>query len=273
MKYLMITSFNNHWDKLYKGKTSYSDFMLKGKMNISFLKDDTPTIFIKIDYVTKQHQKAWEGAVSNFSIDTVTNKIHFNVKINKEIPLPSKFSLEHEGWFLTDSEVKDIVVSSTVKTNDPTFPPFFDSLKTTSNWKEFEDYGTMLVKLLGINEVFKFPQNDQRGRSDGFFKFRQLSVIFDFTLSTKFEAEKKQQIENYCNWLKSGYVEYDKYKFNTLNTNQQVWIITRGTNRFIKNIEGVSVKEVTIQSLIDLFIKRLSQDMLEGQLENLFINI
>lgn len=266
MKYLMVTNFNYHWDGLGDRGTQYSNYMLRGKMNHSLLKDNTRTIFIKVNKDDKKHIKAWEGSVSNFRNDGVNTK--FDVKIDKQIPLPVEYKNYKEGWYLIDE------TEHTVReTNNSIYAPhFFDNLNNCS-WEEFEINGKILLKLLGINEIFSFPINDQRGRSDGFFKFKNLSVIFDFTLLTIFEDDKKQQIENYCNWLKSGYVEYGKNKFSTLNTNQQVWIITRGVNRILKNFEGVSVKEITIDKLIEIYNERLSNDYTESKLENIFANI
>jgi len=240
--------------------------MLKGKMNLSLLRDNTPTIFVKINKDDKVHEQAWEGSVSSFSNDG--KNINFSVKIDKQIPLPTEYNNYKEGWYLIEGDVKNESIS-----NISTYTPTFFNTLNNCNWQEFEINGKILLKLLGINEIFSFPVNDQRGRSDGFFKFKNLSVIFDFTLLSNFEEDKKQQIENYCNWLKSGYVEYGKNKFSTLNTNQQVWIITRGVNRILKNFEGVSVKEITTDKLIDIYNDRLRNDYTESKLENIFANI
>jgi len=60
----------------------------------------------------------------------------------------------------------------------------------------------------------------------------------------EFDEAKRQQLKNYCLQLKGGRLEYDKTFHDISHHQKQVWIITRGTPRSIKQIDDISIKEV-----------------------------
>jgi len=142
---------------------------------------------------------------------------------------------------------------------------------TTSDWKEFENYTFWLLKLIGIHKLHRFEK--QRGRADGFFIFGNLAVIYDCTLEMKFDEAKKQQLENYCLQLKGGRLEHDKTVYDISHHRKQVWIITRGVPRIIKQIDDIPIKEVPVQELIKIYKTRIKEDIDEKELEKALISI
>ncbi|MCS7181387.1 MAG: hypothetical protein NZ891_08595 [bacterium] len=56
IKYLMVTSWDKHWDRIEK-KTYYKASMLKGGLNKDDIKEDIQTIFIKINKANKKPEK------------------------------------------------------------------------------------------------------------------------------------------------------------------------------------------------------------------------
>jgi hypothetical protein len=81
----MVTHWPNHWDNLPHNETYFTKGMLKQGMTIDRIRENTPTIFIKVNKQTKTPEKAWEGNVYNLRVEE--NRIFFKVKINKEIPI------------------------------------------------------------------------------------------------------------------------------------------------------------------------------------------
>jgi len=260
LKYIMVTHWENHWDKLPNDETYYTKRMFRGGMNSSLLVDETPTIFIKLNEKTKEPEKAWEGVV--YDIKEKGNRVYFKVKIHREISIPEEYAKYREGWYVEGAEE---ALQGTL------FPPFFTILNSTSNPAEFEKYIHYLLKLLGIHQVFKFES--QRGHPDGFFRFGKLAVVYDATLEADFERTKEMQIKNYCSLMKSGQLKYGKISIDISSCDKQVWIITRGKPQLIQRQDDVKVKEVPISELFKIYLERLekytTEDELEDRLKNL----
>jgi hypothetical protein len=149
-------------------------------------------------------------------------------------------------------------------------PPFFDKLLSTGDWKEFERYTYYLLKLLGIQVVYAFVDKRQAGKADGFFKFGNLAVMYDCTLGVRdIEENKKEQIINYCNRLRQGSIELSGGTTEEFHSHhRQVWLVTHGTSRRIKTINGIVVKEVAICDIISLYQERLKGIADDEQLES-----
>ncbi|MCE4605635.1 MAG: hypothetical protein F7C08_03785 [Desulfurococcales archaeon] len=159
MKYVMVTHLENHWDKIPNNITSYKIKWIKFELNKENIKDYTPTIFIKLN-VNKEPVKAWEGYVYNIKIKN--DKVFFNVKLEREIQhIPDEYINYKEGWYIIKEEEINIFNKLIY------YPPFFYILSTTEDYKEFELYTYKLLKLLGINNIFRYEK--QRGQPDGFF--------------------------------------------------------------------------------------------------------
>ncbi|MFZ8832651.1 MAG: hypothetical protein ACO2O5_00360 [Candidatus Caldipriscus sp.] len=136
-----------------------------------------------------------------------------------------------------------------------------------------------MLKLIGINNICKIDRKRQAGREDGFFVFRNLAVIYDCTLKTDLR-DKEEQINNYCRLLDdvlelSRKSSKSKGKpFNIKNKKKQVWIITRNKTQKIKEYPGdndksILVKEISINDLIEIYIKRMKENFLEDELERI----
>jgi len=284
IKYVMVTFWRNHWDKLKNDETYYTKKMIKFKVNKDSLVERAPTLFIKReerDGEAGPPQRAWVGSVYDFRkkpSKIIFKKIIFKVKIEREIPLsqvPDEYLSLEPGWYLKDWYLREdqYLKEEVIRPEEgDLYPPFFDSLHKTEDPKEFEEHVFKLLKLLGIHNLHKFE--DQKGRPDGFFIFRNLAVIYDCTLDEKFEESKAQQIENYYAQLESGRLEYgEKYYYPISNRRKQVWIITRGRPRLVQRIDDVEVKEVPVQALIEIYVKRLIENLNETELEKELIDI
>ncbi|PQJ95961.1 hypothetical protein [Chromatium okenii] len=154
-------------------------------------------------------------------------------------------------------------------------PGFFEKLLVTNNWREFEEYTYYLLKLIGIQNVYHFLGERQAGRADGFLKTGNLAILYDCTLrSGQVDADKHEQINNYCAQLQRGVMDIsENVKEELYHHKKQVWIITKGTTRLIKTINTVEVKEINIVDIIAIYQERLlgnmNQHMLEMRLQNL----
>jgi len=266
IRYIMVTHWDNHWDKLPNNETYYTLGMLKG-LSVDKVMENSklgkiPTVFVKIKKDNREFERAWVGYTYDFRVSK--NKIYFKVQISHEISLPQKYRKLYEGWYVEYVE-KDIGLEPSFE-KAMFYPPIFYLLIKTSNWYEFEDLVYYLLKLLGIHDIIKYER--QRGHPDGFFKFRNLAVVYDATLENDFEKSKDQQIDNYCNLLKRGEIRHGKTIFNISGCKKEVWIITKGVSREIRKIDDVIVKEVSVYDLIELYVERLKkQDFTEDELE------
>ena len=142
-------------------------------------------------------------------------------------------------------------------------------IKKISDPYEFEDAVFCLLRLMGIHSVYQYPRQEQAGRADGCFVLENLVVMYDCTLRECFEEFKEEQIENYVNKLSNksqltvkikkadGGVGSKELKIK--GKRGQVWIVTKGTTRELKDYDGIKVKEVSVQDLIEISIKRCKQ--------------
>jgi hypothetical protein len=138
-----------------------------------------------------------------------------------------------------------------------------------------------LLKLIGINNICKIDKKEQAGREDGFFVFGDLAVIYDCTLNPNFRIDKEEQIKNYCRRLEDEEELSCKSKgrpFKIKNKRKQVWIITRNKTQEIKNYPGdngkiILVKEISIYDLIEIYIKRIKENLFEDELEKILENL
>jgi len=149
------------------------------------------------------------------------------------------------------------------------FPPVLQALQTTNDWKIFEDNTYILLKYLGFQNAYKFSSNNQAGQADGFFRFNNLAVMYDCTIQPNgIEERKKDQLINYCNRLQSGRVELPGNVVEEFqNANKQVWIITKGSSKFLKFVNGIAIKIIGIESLLTIFEQRLISPMSANELE------
>lgn len=273
MKYIMVTKWDNHWDNLPNGETRYDKYMYRHGMTDSNIANNVSTLFIKISRSDNKPEKAWEGTV--FNLQDKGDKVYFSVKIDREIPLnnlDSHYLMYSTGWYL-ENEDHDDIVSEPPKKYLPEFQPsFFETIKTTTDYNLFENYVFYLLKLIGINDVYKYEI--QRGQADGFFIIGTVAVIYDATLDDNFEVAKDVQIKNYCAQLNSGNIAYKKIKINFSRYDKFVWVINRAMkSREINNIDGIKVKEISIYSLIDIYFKHLNENIYEADLVNILRNI
>lgn len=149
------------------------------------------------------------------------------------------------------------------------YPGFYEKLLSTYHWEEFEEYTYYVLRLLGIQTAYKFLGERQAGKADGFFKFGNLAVLYDCTLDREhIEEKKKEQIVNYCNRLKLGSIELSGNAIEEFHQlHKQVWIITRGITRTMKQVNDISVKEISIRDLMILYQERLKYPSTNEQLE------
>jgi hypothetical protein len=242
--------------------------MLRFELTAEKLVEKTPTLFIKLNEKTKKPEKAWTGYVYGFKEEG--DRIRFKVNIEKTIPLadiPMRHLSLKEGWYLVDK----VIVEEVIPHEFSLYPPFFYALLTTRDWEEFESHTYWLLKLIGIHKLHRFER--QRGKADGFFIFGNLAVIYDCTLEGEFGETKKQQIQNYYAQLKSGKLEHEITSYNISSSQKQVWIISRGSPRLIKQIDDVTVKEVSVQELIKIYKTRIKEDISEEELEKVLASI
>ena len=299
--YVMVTHWNNHWDNIPGNTTYYTKREIRFNLQSHQLVENAPTLFIKVKKVkeeTYEMEKAWFGYVRNFNTVTNRDRISFNVQIENTLDLkealniiegidaiPQPKSKPKPGWYLvsqTKFQKPQIKSSIIIPEEFALYTPFFYNLIKTKDHLEFEDLVFQLLKLIGINNICKIDKKEQAGREDGFFVFGDLVVIYDCTLNPNFRIDKEEQIKNYCWRLEKeegGLSCKSKGKlFNIRNKRKQVWIITRNKTQKINEYSYESgkiilIKEISIYDLIEIYIKRIKENLFEDELERILENL
>jgi hypothetical protein len=76
-------------------------------------------------------------------------------------------------------------------------------------------------------------------------------------------GDKTVQINNYVSTLTRGYIELNqkfKMKAEFSDAQKQVWVITRNESKIIGETNGIFVKQIGINDLINIMIRRLISD-------------
>lgn len=278
VQYIMVTNWELHWDKLsakWNNSTIFTLPIIKDNLSNAVWPSEATTLFIK---KTKENafEKAWLGKTKNFRKDPNNGKpaVRFEVVELVEIDCPLEYKLYTNGWHLNKkTQPLPFSISDNFIKNNHLQPAFFNEMKSCDALT-FELHCFHLLRLLGIHDIHKFPQDDNRGKADGFFRFHTLSVIYDATLETNFQKKKETQIENYINQLKKEKISFDFINYSIKDTQRQVWIITRGNNvTIIKTEDHIKVKEIPFARLIELYNKRLDEEVGTDELWDILKNL
>lgn len=284
--YVMVTSWSEHWDKPKAKSTLFrQSYIKKERLRTGPWPNECRTLFIKVEYGTNTVEKCWVGKSGNFRKDFYKDEkaVRFDVYDLKSIRCPKEYSAYPIGWHLSISaeklekamtkEVKKAknvshVVSSVPPKDHFLEPPFFADM-AKCDWANFELYCFYLLRLIGVNDIHKYPQDNNRGRADGFFKFKSLSVLYDATLESSFARAKETQLENYISQLKGDKMQIGEQAYTIRECTKQVWIITRGNEvKHLRTEDGIKVKEIPYHRLIDLYVKRLENEVSGEELSN-----
>ena len=261
----MVTNWVRHWDDLasrWGSSTLYTLPVIRDNLSNGPWPEEAVTLFIKRSK-SNEFEKSWIGITKNFRKDDNNGKpaIRFEVSDLQVIDCPVQFKSYSNGWHLNKEtaslnfEPNDASVGSNLQ------PAFFDEM-ANCNWQLFEEHCFHLLRLLGIHDIHKFPQSDNRGKADGFFKFEKLSILYDATLETDFDTQKETQVDNYVNQLKGAQFNISSVRYTIKDTNKQVWIITRGAAvRNIRKEDDIKVKEIPYLKLIEVYHKRLNKEI------------
>ncbi len=157
----------------------------------------------------------------------------------------------------------------------------FNTLQEIENIKnpaEFEDLVFLILRMLGIHKLYQYSRHNAAGRADGIFVSGNLVVIYDCTLMQDFDTPKGDQLNNYIDQISKDSFTINKNNKHTgeieytikMPQNRQVWVITNDVitqrkSRVLKKVDGIWIKEVAIQSLIKLFLKRLNSPTFEEE--------
>ena len=97
MRYVLITSRPNHWDRV-GNVSSYPYSMLRGAvMNPEKLADNTPAVFVKVDKEMRTPEKSWEGEV--VKITRRADKVWLEFRLGRVTTCPESFAGSPDGWY------------------------------------------------------------------------------------------------------------------------------------------------------------------------------
>lgn len=263
--YIMVSNWSGHWDQLpkkYHNSTLFTEPLIK--VNLQSLPKEATALFIKRSSEENKFEKSWIGKVGNFRKDSYKDlpAIRFDLSELQEVECPVAWQNMPNGWHLSAKEKQQAPTPPAEKTIDNLFLPGFINEMESCTAMVFEMHCYRLLRLLGIHDIHKFPQDDNRGKADGFFRFHSLSVIYDATLESNFQKKKETQIENYIAQLKKEKVEFGTVAYTIKDSQRQVWIITRGKKvNSLKMEDHIRVKEIPYTKLVDLYLKRLETEI------------
>jgi hypothetical protein len=250
----MVTDWEGYWRNR---STFYTIPVIKNGLDKGPWPDEASTLFIKLNK-DGSFEKSWTGISKKFLPGTYKGKpaINFVVAELKETDCPEEFKQLSNGWYLNTQAGTDNILSSLNQQ-----PAFFAKMATCS-WEEFEQCCFLLLRLLGIHEIHKFPQSNNRGKADGFFKFRTLAVLYDTTLEPEFEMKKDFQFDNFVNQLNVDKFKDGSWLYSINGIDKQVWIITRRDSvRLIRTEDNIKVKEIPYTALIEVYHRRLDTEI------------
>lgn len=255
VQYIMVSNWDNYWSdrslpRLSKeARTALFTYSMIKCVDLQTgpWPEKVETLFIELDKEdNKKIKKCWIGIACNFKQGKYRNGrcIQFEVLNLVEKEVKEEYNEYAIGWHTLSDELLT--------------PEFFKHIHATTNWETFERYCSHLLRLLGLNDLYTIPRDDNRGKADGFFKFCSLAVVYDATLVHEFEEKKEAQIDNYIGKLNADFVKVQKREFTVKGMNKQIWIITRGDKvNEIKTRDSIKVKEIPIKRLIDAYFYRL----------------
>jgi hypothetical protein len=261
MKFLMITSWENHWDKLqqFNYSTLFRKRHIFWPLTGRLPEGPVETIFKKVNGLG-ECEGIWKGTTSNFREVIYKNEpaIRFEVS-NLSIHQDASTNRLSIGWYaLNDAVPEGEKPYSSLR--QKLEPPFFDTLLHTKSWQEFEQYAFYLIKSLGIHDILSVPQHSNRGQADGsFLCANKLAVIYDATLESDL-SKKDKQIENYIAQLRRDILIHDRRHFTINGIDKQVWIVVQDGKRcqLLFERDGIKVKQVPVRALMKLYYKRLT---------------
>jgi hypothetical protein len=252
-KYIMITSWDGYWDMEKRSMFTHG-FIRHPSLTTGPWPESETTLFIKVNK-NNIPERCWAGTAANFEPGKYKGKkeaVYFDVQGLTEVDCPEECRSMKEGWHLKDVLLPD---------SNELEPPFFTSIAETRNGLLFEKYCYQLLRLLGLHELYTFPQNNNSGKADGFFKFGSLTVLYDSTLRSEHEKVKETQIDNYISQLDKDKIHLQGKGFSIKETTKQVWIITKGDQvRILKTEDDIKVKEIPYTKLIAAYNHRLTHE-------------
>lgn len=151
----------------------------------------------------------------------------------------------------------------------------FNDVENCQNPNDFEDAVFILLRCLGIHNLYQYDRKNQSGQADGFFIIGNLAVMYDCSLRDNFEEHKDAQIRNYVNSLNNDSqltITIKRADGGTSKKTQhisgkmrQVWIITRRNTRELGDYSGIKVKEVSVQDIVKVIATRLNLGIFEEE--------
>lgn len=101
MKYVMVTNWDNHWNKLHNNRTLFTLGMVRWDINKIKPVENTDTLFIKKHRITREILGCWAGKVYDFKKEMYKDKeaISFGVKLKEIVSCPVGYLDYSEGWY------------------------------------------------------------------------------------------------------------------------------------------------------------------------------
>ncbi len=210
--------------------------------------------------------------------DNIMNQLHENMKVD--------FTVEENIGGTKPYRVKSIIFPAQTYLPEPittsslkeSFTNLLQGIETIKHHAEFEDLVFLLFRMIGIHKLYQYSRHNAAGRADGIFILGNLAVIYDCTLMSDCNEFKADQLKNYISQISKESFTINKKNRHTgvvehiiqIPQHRQVWIVTNETitqrkSRTLKNVNSIWIKEVSIQTLIKLFLKRLNSPTFEEE--------
>jgi len=194
---------------------------------------------------------------------TIGDKVEFEPVENSDGRSVNNLKLLNENVVIDEKNENNISFSDYEKNIITNIKKITD----INNYNDFEDGVYLILKLMGIHKLFQFDRNSQAGKADGFFIIENMAVMYDCTLHQNFESFKEEQIENYINKLsQKSQITFDIQKLDGSNASKtlqisgktkQVWIITQGESKELRDFDSIKIKEISIHDLMNTLSKRI----------------
>ena len=294
--YIMVADLKHFWNNIYDLNSKHEAYYWDKYVPENIKTAGLPSKSVNVLYIRKDKQtgfeSAWIGEAYEFRDGKVRHQdnykkcVWFKVNLQKEVTdlIPAGLQEIPLGWHKYNPGEHDApdsdhprrqktlpVHKSPITLNN--FTPSFFSQMAECKWQDFEIYCFHLLQLLGIIDIHRFPNTEQQGKADGFFKIGGLSILYDATINPNFENIKGVQINNFISQLQDDKIKAGE-TYTIKGTAKQVWIITRGAEvKLLDTQDGIKAKEIPFTSLINIYNQRIDKGLCSEELVDCLKNL
>jgi hypothetical protein len=93
MGYLMVTTWENHWEGVARSYFTRKDI----RFPVEEIREGTETVFVRVNRETRQPERAWRGSPRDFVVES--DRVRFSPGPLQRIEVPEGHCQYDVGWY------------------------------------------------------------------------------------------------------------------------------------------------------------------------------